>query len=42
MIFYVHDDSTLSAAKRKLRKRKLQEHMLEEEAFYKIKTSFDK
>jgi hypothetical protein len=42
IIFYVRDDSTTSAAKRKLRKRKLQEHMLEEKPFRKIKTSFDK
>src|SRR6202035_4507914 len=42
IIFYVRDDSTPSAAKRKLRKRKLQEDMLEEEPFRKIKTSFNK
>jgi hypothetical protein len=42
MIFYVRDDSTPSAAKLKLQKRKLREHMLEEEPFRKIKTSFDK
>jgi hypothetical protein len=42
IIFYVRDNSMPSAAKRKLRKRKLREHMLEEKPFRKIKTSFDK